>query len=552
MTKMRLDVHNYEQYVTLCEALDVKPLTFEEIYEHVDDVVIVDHLNEINDKVNNLGNAGKFIAGGFNKIWNNPGIQNSAKRMANDALNVGKDFIRGMSFGAGHNAIMDIVDMAAFEASKFISGGGGGGNNGSGGSGGSGNNYHSSGSAQNSLQFKGNPLELKLDTGIINRVWTSNVLSPSDEFTPMHMTSIKLSFQQLVEDGNVRNYFNKAFYTKLLNVAQSKVNFSVASLDAFSDVNIMKYVDALINGLNVYFFYISIICFFENPMNNNYAMTDLRNRITPEIMNELTILQRQLTAYPIPPKLMNFLYYLNGNFKANHLDGSAIIKFDTVTFTDEEVKKATSSLKDMEKTASLLSRIFPEWLAQDLPTYPGTCFHDYMFNTIWTNAPYEQTTNVGTVYGPFIINSDDRSIAYQTYTSELDGAAFALTSIHDGTGMSGFQPGFVKPKRSCVMPTGPETLTASRVSFDTNGWVNSAFSTNDALDRNDTYPACAIGNQDLIKPSINSQCEPVKSVNKNTIRQAHFDFIDFMASFDSASSSNYSSEGKGKARRRRK
>lgn len=541
--KMELDVHKYEQYVSLCEALNVEPLTFEEMTEYVDKDKFIEHAKEIEDKSQALGNAGKFIAGGFNKIWMNPGVQNTVKRSAADAINAGRNFIRGMAFGAGHNAIIDIVDVAAGAANDFISGGGGKGNGG--------NNRNgtnpmgtSDNSAMNSLQFKNNPMELRLDTGILNRVWTNTILAPSDIFTPMHMTRIDLSLGNLLSNGEVQAYFNKAFYAKLLNLAQSKVNFSVANLNAFSDSNIQDYFTSVMYGLNAYFYYTSILGYFDNPANNNYAMNSLREKITPDIMNQLVILQRQLTACPVPPKLMNFMYYLNGNFKANHLDGSAIIKFETVDMTVDSIKEATDNLKDLEQTASLLSRIFPEWMNQDLPSYPGTCFHDYTFNTIWTNAPYSMEVQGAMKFGPFIIESDDGSIAYQTFTSELDGAAMALVSIHTN---GQFTPGLITPQKSLLT-----SEVTSRISYTPNGWVNSSGNTHHAIDRADTYPCVAVGTSTLIDPSIHSTAEPVRSVNLNVVRQACFDFIDFMAAFESVASYDSPKENKAKSRRRRK
>lgn len=545
--KMKLDVHKYEQYVEVCEALNVKPLTFEEIYENVDDIVIVDHINEIDKQSKALGNAGQFIAGGLNKLWSNPGVQKGIKDAATNFGRTGMSYLRAMSFGAGANAVIDtLVDVG----NDMFSGGGNNGN--FGGQGGEGYNGRSPNSLVNNLQFKGMPLELKLDTGILNRVWTNTILTGTTEFSPMHMTSINMSLENLFTNGDVQEYFQKAFYMKLLTLAQSKVNFSVSTLTAFKQENISGYISALMDGLNAYFFYTSVLNYFENPQNNNYAMTDLRHAITPDIMNELVILQRQLTSCPVPPKLMNFLYYLNGNFKANHLDGSAIIKFETVDFTAEEISNATTKIKSFEQTASLLSRIFPEWLYQDLPVYPGTCFHDWTFNTIWTNAPYTVTLGENVESGPFTHYPDDLSIAYQTFTSELDGAVFALTSLYRGTE---FIPGLIKPKKSSLI-----TENSNRVSFGPTGWVNSANSTNDALDRMDTYPACAIHTSTLLEPSVKSMCEPVRSVNLITLRQAHFDFIDFIASFDKTSmvessikdNAKPSMKEKAKPRRRRK
>lgn len=540
--KMKLDVHAYEQYVSLCKALEVEPLTFEEMVESVDKDKFIEHAKEIEDKTQALGATGGIISGGFNKIISNPAVQSTVKQHAKQVANAGFDFLRGMAFGTGHNIVVDLVNVAADKANNFISGGGGkdGGNNG-----GANNPMGASGSAaMNSLQFKGNPVELRLDTGILNRVWTDTILKPTGIFTPMHMSRINLELGTLLETGEVLDYFDKAFYAKLLNFAQSKVNFSVASLSAFSRDSIKEYFDAVMFSLNVYFYYTSILGYFDNPANNNYAMNSLRDNISPDIMNKLVILQRQLTASPIPPKLMNFLYYLNGNFKANHLDGSAIIKFQTCDMSLDAISTATLLMQGVESTSSLMSRIFPEWLNQDLPSYPGTCFHDYTFNTIWTNAPYEVEVQGVVERGPFPVQTDDNSIAYQTFSSELDGAAMALVSIYTN---NVFTPGLIKPANSSLV-----TETTSRVSYTSFGWVNSSISTEHAIDRSDCYPAVSIGTSTLLKPTIHSTAEPVRSVNLNVVRQATFDFIDFMASFDTTSSTESKSDYKSKSRRRRK
>lgn len=544
--KMHLDVHKYNEYCEFCKALNVEPLTFDEIYECVEESKMVEHAKEIEDSAEKLGNAGSALVGGFNKLWNTPAVQRTVNEASRAAYQTGKSFIQGMSWGSGANAV---VDFAADQANRYF---GGGGNSGGGNSGGGKANTGgvSSNHTLNSLQFKDKPLELKLDTGILNRVWTSPILSGTKEFASMHMTNIEMSLEALLDNGDVMNYFNKAFYTKLLNFAQAKVNFSVATLEAFSQDNVRKYFDAVIDGLNCYFYYVSIMGYFENPKNNNYAMIDLRNRITPEMLNQLVILRRLLTTFPIPPKLMNFIYYLNGNFKANSVDGCALIKFETSELEEAYITTMTDKLKKMEKTASLMSRIFPEWLYEDLPTYPGTGFHDWNFNTIWTNAPYTVEVQGLHQQGPFPFYEDDQSIVYQTFSSDLDGASMAVTTIYDST-QSAFVPGFVKPRNSKLVTT----EQTSRVSWDDTGWVNSGGNTNLAASRMDTYPACAIGTGTLLDPQVKSQCEPVRSVNINTVRQAHFDFIDFMASFDSIKQSGESmmnDKAKRNRRHRRK
>jgi len=517
--KKYLDVHKYEQYCKLCEDLEVKPLTFEEIYEQVDDDTIINHAKEIENRSEQLGNAGKSLIAGFNKIWTNPAVQNGVRQAGQTAIRNGQAFLSGMSWGQGANAV---IDFAINNSDSFFSGGG----NNNGGGQNNNSNYGSNsspGHAMNSLQFKDNPMELKLDTGIQNRVWTDTILAGTDEFSPMHMTSVRISLERLLADGAVARYFSEAFYMKLVNYAQSRVNFSIATLSDFSEIRIRTYFSAIFDALNCYFYFVSIMNYFDNPQNNNYAMTDLRRRITPDMQNSLMILQRQLTTCPIPPKLMNFLYYLNGNFKANHLDGSAIIKMETASLTTADIDNNINKLKELERTASALSRVFPEWLFADLPTYPGTTFHDYNYNTIWTNLPFHVVINEKGHLGPFPYY-DDGSIVYQTFTSELDGASIALVTIVTD---DAWTPGLVTPKNSSLVKE--ET---NRVTWDNNGWVNSSQDTNHSAARMDTYPACAIFTAALSDPEVKSMCEPVKSVNLNTVRQAAFDFIDFISSFD--------------------
>lgn len=534
---MYTDVHKYEQYVKLCNALEIQPLTFEEIYEHVDETKMLDHAKEIEARSEALGNAGKALVAGFGKIWSNPGVKATVNDAARTAIQTGKSFLHGMSWGSGANAV---IDFAANRANEFLSGGGNGGS----GSNNSEGSYanHSQNASMNNLQLKDNPMELRLDTGILNRVWSDTILAGTEEFSPMHMTSLKISFANLLSNSDVDAYFKKAFYLKLVNVAQTKVNFSVANLAAFSQDSIRLYFDKIIDALNCYFYFVSIINYFDNPQNNNYAMTDLRNRITPEMFNQLMILQRQLTTCPVPPKLMNLLYYINGNFKANHLDGSAIIKFETARLTEGYLIQMTDGIKSIEKTSSLMSQIFPEWMNQDLPTYPGTGFHDYNFNTIFTNAPYAVQIGENVYQGPFPFYGDDGSVVYQTFASELDGVSLALTSIFTG---GNFIPGFVQPTQNSVHPD-----NTNRITWDNTGWVNSAGDTNHMAARMDCYPACAIHSEILIDPEVKSVCEPVHSVNLSTIRQAHFDFIDFMASFDSQSNSRPMKEKRGRNRRK--
>lgn len=548
------DILLYNEYKELCDKLEIEPLTLEQFNSETNLDVLNEHKDVIEKKALQLGNP-NWINQGFQKIWNNPNFRRGA---AETALNIGKDVIRSIAWNkAAQTAGEAVIDYASNKAEDFINrrggNGGGGGFNSNNPS--DFNSNHSPNYAYNNLNYKHNPLEIKLDTGIKNRVYSDTTQRPTPNQDVMHMNAIDISFTNFINNPNVNDYFNKVFYLELVSYAQAKVNFAIAGQTAMSASTIRTYFDAVIDAVNVYLYFMSIINYCDNPENNNFAMLDLRNRFTPEMFNYFLMLQRQLTTYPIPPKLMNFLYYLNGNFKMTSLDDSAIIKFETARLDLPSLQAVVNNLQTYYATASLLSRIFPEWLYRDLPTYAGVGFHDPNFTTIWLNAPYTYTATSGTTSntynGPFIQSETGTTIPYQTVCNNLDGASFALISI--ATPTNAFSPGMVTPVNSFVSPG----TKSSRVSFTYNGWANSPDSTRSAISRHDTYVVQLIGttaNCD-IRTIVGADAGEVQLVGYDTIYQAHYDFLEFMIDFKSMferSDARPESKPKSNRSRRRK
>jgi hypothetical protein len=136
--------------------------------------------------------------------------------------------------------------------------------------------------------------------------------------------------------------------------------------------------------------------------------------------------------------------------------GSSILKFMPITFgtstssvfegwDGSNVKAAVDSLMSptCRATASVLGKVFPEWVNFEVNAPSGEPLYSPNFNTIWANAPY-----FAAAIGPRVTSENDQ-IVYGTYADALDGAAYALTTIYN-TSSGKWSPSIGLPVSSYV------------------------------------------------------------------------------------------------------
>lgn len=498
-------------------------------------------------------------------------VQPPLKMSISEGINMASDFIeKGAEFveeaGGTFEAVKDFGEkvVGAVEGVKVIketinqfSGGGGKstkvetGGIGSGGDGDNSSGRSNSGFHPYHLDYNEKPLEIKLSTNI-----KPNTYSPLYHnsiyryYNPLHFTGAKFALPD-VTTQLLYDWFNKVLMFDLKNRAQGAITFSLPS--GFTSANISAAFDTLIDALQVYYYFDSILMYANNPMNRNDAMLTLREQITAEHINKLYSLRRVLIGTPIPPNLNTMLYYLMQTYSSSSLPGASLIKINPIPFTQGTLTMPAASVIQSSIDAltdtttangpafifSILARACPNWMSGKMYVGSASPLHDENFTTIWTNLPYWHTSSVtGDVYskvGP-ICATNTTPISYNSYTNELDGAAFALVSANNGS--NGYIPSLILPVyTTTVYVDATHTTEANRLSFsniDGTPKLNDVYKDHwSAMMRNDTYIANNVYNSTNVTNISQFGSEVCLGVYPDTITQTAYQVVEWMLSLGS-------------------
>lgn len=188
---------------------------------------------------------------------------------------------------------------------------------------------------------------------------------------------------------------------------------------------------------------------------------------------------------------------------------------------------------------SVIAKACPHWVDEDLWHGFTTPVHDNNFTTIFANLPFIGISTSGTIYSYQGSAANDYSteVNYQSYTNNLDGAAYALTGMYIGTS---FTPSLFKPFAS----SSSAVSTTSRISWAHDGtsakWIDVFANTTVAikvlLSRGETvvYSSWNSYNDAM----LNFGCEIVYGVSANTVSQTALEVVDWLLSLDSMRSNN--------------
>jgi len=252
------------------------------------------------------------------------------------------------------------------------------------------------------------------------------------------------------DNFSVSSFVQTVIYTVVQNAVQRAVNFSVGT--TITSSGLTNWMNALINALNAYFYVKSILAYNQNPMNRNDAMVSLRSGISSTDLNSMYELERILLGTPIPPNLVNFCWWLNGNYQDGQLPNSMICKIypncSIPTYSSASGDFAhninwsglISGLNTYNYISVLMARAVPGWVKGELPSYPDLPVWDANWLTIFANIPVYglDSFNTSGIIGPSIASSTT-SWNYNTFTNELDGVAYALAAVYDSSN-SAFLP----------------------------------------------------------------------------------------------------------------
>lgn len=332
---------------------------------------------------------------------------------------------------------------------------------------------HSSGYA---LSDAPNPQMISLDTGIQPNTYVSDQMEAVyQKCAPLHMTCCSVTIPTAAAN-KLYAYFIDVIAFHIQTAAQTNVGFNLNVNSDFTAANILKAMNALIYALQVYFYYSSILSYFSDPLNNNKGMNALRKNITPQILEDLTLLERRLLSTPCPPNLLEYLRYLSGNYYSGTAAGSPLIKISPLnpSFTGVDSGACIAALNALQDQTNngiftLMRRAIPQWIPKVLYDVPPAPFYDENFKTIFANLPFISFYSGAAQFNPTVA-SDTSPIQYNSYTSDLDGAAYALTGMAV-TSVVGYQPGLMQP-----LGGGSSRADSSRISYYVDsGNLNNGF-----------------------------------------------------------------------------
>lgn len=283
------------------------------------------------------------------------------------------------------------------------------------------------------------PYQFTLNTGIKAPVYAplyQNSVMNGNISMVMAAFSFKYTIDSFPISQFVQTVVNQVFY----NAIQRAVNFSIGStLTASALIN---WMNSLIKALNTYFYVKSILGYTNNPLNRNDALVSLRQGISATDLNYLYELERILLGTPIPPNLINFCYWLNGNYVDGNLPNSTVLKFFTLGSgsytsvlgefeTNIDWPSLLKGLADNNNVSVLVSRA-TDWHKPDFPVYPDLPVYDSNWLTTFANTGVVTKDSHNTInFDAPKISSPVHSWAYNTFTNELDGLALALNTVFD-------------------------------------------------------------------------------------------------------------------------
>lgn len=373
------------------------------------------------------------------------------------------------------------------------------------------------------------PKPTNLNSGIMPATSSNDLMAPVLNFcSPLHMTGVGI---QIPSTGSLYTYFTNTIAFDIQSRAQTNINFDLNIGSQLTVDQLRTAFNAVINALNIYFYYTSILTYESDSRNKNSGMIYLRQGISSQIISDLTILGRRLEDIPCPPRLVEYIRYLNSNYYSGDTQGSSLIKMCPIlnevpvpSGTTTAVSQALTLLVNSQNSTvfALLRRAIPKWRIGKLYDVPVLPCYDKNFLTIFANLPSSATNSAGTgSYSPTVALESD-VVPYNSFNNRLDGAAFCLLSAN--INLRGFVPGFVYPVAKTF-----GTATESRISYYTDGVVPGFFqvagNTFLTSSRNETYKQFTFGTYTTPHLSGADMCQ---NVNILALSQTSKNVMDFL------------------------
>lgn len=409
----------------------------------------------------------------------------------------------------------------------------------------------SNGNGSYALSKAPNPKEIRLNSNVKPNTYANDYMYAMEGLcSPLQLTSARLGLPTS-SANNLNSYLLQTLLFDLQTRAQANVGFDLDIANQFSAAQLLTAFNAAIDALHCYYFYTSILSYESDPRNKNEGMINLRAQITPQILSDLTQLGRRLEDTPVPPRIVDWVRYMNGNFLSGDSQGAPLLKIlydPTVLYGPPAITFPAQALAALTAPANntvfaLIRRAVPQWRIGILYDVPALPTFDQNFLTIFANLPFSFWDGAAAVTTRTVPDADT-SVSYNSFSNNLDGVAYAMAGINvTGTGML---PGIV------TCPVATAGITDTRISWykvgATAGWyfvMAYVFLIESRLE-SVRYPTVLSTG---VTPHING-CDKCQAVNGNTTLQTARNTLDFLFDIDSmpykGKLSNFNGSGSGK------
>jgi hypothetical protein len=415
----------------------------------------------------------------------------------------------------------------------YGSGSGNGGSNSGGGGGNS--NFFISGNPR--------PAPISIGSNVKPNFYVNDFMNPTTFCSPLHLSTCKLQIPTSASDY-LYEYFNKLIAFDIQSKAQANVSFNLNVTSVFTATNIRNALNALMNALQYYYYYASVIGYHSHPGNKNSGMLHIHNKITAQDYTDMSKLARRLADTPCPPNLMKLIRYLAGNYYSGAHNGSTLYKIvpasvnEDGVFAKSELATAFDALNTYEinEIFSLLRRAVPSWtpgVLQDIPVEP---LYDTDFLTIFANLPFSNSFASGDVYEvvnfPTVATSDSE-MSYNCFSNMLDGVAYSLCSYFN-TFTGTYSPSLMVP----LVSDGFDTRRSFGVDVPDNKFYDTRASQFYVKSRSESYSMVNSGATTAPTALHLPGASLCRGVNINSITECTAKSLDWLMSLDTIKRGN--------------
>jgi hypothetical protein len=375
-----------------------------------------------------------------------------------------------------------------------------------------------------------NPRPVRLNSTVHPNTYSNDyMLATENACSPLHISGVTLQIPSSATNP-ISDYFKNTICFDIQTRAQANIAFDLDIANQFSSTQLLTAFNAGIYALQVYYYYSSILSYESDPRNKNEGMIALRNGITAQQISDLSQLGRRLEDTPMPPRVVNWVKYMNMNFLSGDNQGSPIIKTThnprAIASTSIQTTNIASALAGIAGTANntvftLLRKAIPQWRIGVLYDVSPVPVYDPQFCTIFANLPSGFKPGASDIVSKSVGNSVTATVGYNTYSNKLDGVAYAMCSVHNGTE---WLPGLTSLGFGLGSFVPDSRLSYYRVA-GVPGFIGATTNAFLRLSRNETSSFDASNVETQVHLSAAEKCQNVCSASLSQTAQNTLDFL---------------------------